>query len=68
MAPITINCVSVRRVSEAKRDPYCSHQSERRFTPELPLQMVPPGPKMMDASPVFTVRLPSSAESKRERE
>src|SRR5215510_3772220 len=41
MAPITINCVGVRRVSEAKCDAYCSHQSERRFTPELPLQMVP---------------------------
>src|SRR5262249_19702805 len=42
MAPITVNCVSVRRMSEAKCDPYCSHQSERRFTPELPLQIVPP--------------------------
>src|SRR5689334_22240663 len=35
MAPITINCVSVRRVSKTKCDPYCSHQGERRFTPKL---------------------------------
>src|SRR5262249_25576558 len=41
----TINCVSVHRVSKAKCDPYCRYQRERRFTPELSLQMVPPSIK-----------------------
>src|SRR5215510_6646655 len=50
MAPITINCVSVRRMSEAKCDPYCSHQSERRFTPELPLQIVPPSHSIISSA------------------
>src|SRR5262249_23841228 len=50
MAPITINCVSVCRMSEAKCDPYCSHQSERRFTPELPLQIVPPSHSIISSA------------------
>src|SRR5215475_4043789 len=58
MAPITVNCVSVRRMSEAKCDPYCSHQSERRFTPELPLQIVPPSHSI--TSSAFTRRLSST--------